>query len=99
MINLTVDKTSTFKEVHRILKNGGRMVISDLVTDRELDQNQVNTEQWCSCIDGALTQEHYINSIKKAGFHDVSILDQRVYMEGEKVDGRKITSLVIKAIK
>ncbi len=75
------------------------MVISDLVTDRELDQNQVNTEQWCSCIDGALTQEHYINSIKKAGFHDVSILDQRVYMEGEKVDGRKITSLVIKAIK
>lgn len=99
VINLTVDKTSAFKEVHRILKNGGRMVISDLVTDRELDQNQVNTEQWCSCIDGALTQEHYINSIKKAGFHDVSILDQRVYMEGEKVDGRKITSLVIKAIK
>ncbi|MEO9277501.1 MAG: hypothetical protein ABI340_06970 [Nitrososphaera sp.] len=48
MINHTVDKTSAFKEAHRILKNGGRMVISDLVTDRELDQNQVNTEQWCS---------------------------------------------------
>lgn len=99
VINLTTDKTNAFKEVHRILRNGGRMVISDLVTDMELDQNQVNAEQWCSCIDGALTQEHYIDSIKKAGFHNVSILDQRTYMEGEKVNGRKITSLVIKAIK
>ncbi|HEU5488633.1 MAG TPA: arsenite methyltransferase [Candidatus Nitrosotalea sp.] len=99
VINLTSDKTSAFREVHRILKVGGRMVISDLVTDTELDPNQVDAEQWCSCIDGALTQEHYIDSIKKAGFHDIIILDQRVYMEGKKVNGRKITSLVIKAIK
>ncbi|TRZ79220.1 MAG: methyltransferase domain-containing protein [Nitrosopumilales archaeon] len=99
VINLTSDKTSAFKEVYRILRKGGRMVISDLVTDKELEPDQVNAEQWCSCIDGALTQEHYIESIKKAGFHDVSVLDQRVYMEGEKVNGRKITSLVIKATK
>jgi arsenite methyltransferase len=99
VINLTSDKTSAFKEVYRILRKGGRMVISDLVTDKELEQDQVNAEQWCSCIDGALTQEHYIEGIKKAGFDDVSVLDQRVYMEGEKVNGRKITSLVIKAIK
>ena len=99
VINLTSDKTSAFKEVYRILRKGGRMVISDLVTDKELEQDQINAEQWCSCIDGALTQEHYIESIKKAGFHNISVLDQRVYMEGEKVNGRKITSLVIKAIK
>ncbi len=99
VINLTSDKTSAFKEVYRILRKGGRMVISDLVTDKELEHDQVNAEQWCSCIDGALTQEHYIESIKKAGFHDVSVLDQRVYIEGEKVNGRKITSLIIKAIK
>src|SRR5574340_413345 len=82
VINLTSDKTSAFREVHRILKVGGRMVISDLVTDTELDPNQVDAEQWCSCIDGALTQEHYIDSIKKAGFHDIVILDQRVYKIG-----------------
>ncbi len=99
VINLTTDKTSAFKEVYRILRKGGRMVISDLVTDKELEQGQISTEQWCSCIDSALTQEHYIESIKKAGFHDVSILDERVYMEGRKVDGRRITSLVIRAIK
>ncbi|MDE1812359.1 MAG: arsenite methyltransferase [Thaumarchaeota archaeon] len=99
VINLTTDKTSTFKEVYRILKKGGRMVISDLVTDRELDQDQVNSEQWCNCIDGALTQENYLESIRKAGFGNVSILNQQAYMEGEKVNGRKITSLVIKAVK
>ena len=99
VINLTTNKTSAFKEVYRILKKGGRMVISDLVTDRELDRHQVNPERWCSCIDGALTEENYLDSIKKAGFDNVSILYQRTYMEGEKVNGRKITSLVIKAIK
>jgi SAM-dependent methyltransferase len=99
VINLTSDKTSAFKEVYRILRKGGRMVISDLVTDQEPEQGQVNAEQWCSCIDGALTQEHYIESIENAGFRDVSVIDQRIYMEGEKTNGRKITSLVIKAIK
>ncbi|MGI0101676.1 MAG: arsenite methyltransferase [Nitrosotalea sp.] len=97
VINLTTDKTSAFQEVYRILRKGGRMVISDLVTDRQLDQ--INAELWCSCIDGALTEEKYIESIKKAGFQNVSVLDRRTYMEGEKVDGRKISSLVIKAIK
>ena len=99
VINLTTDKTSTFKEVYRILRNGGRMVVSDLVTDKELTKDQVDPDQWCSCIDGALTQENYVESIKKAGFQNVSILDHRVYMEGEKSNGRKITSLVIRAIK
>jgi SAM-dependent methyltransferase len=99
VINLTSDKTGAFREVHRILKQGGRMVISDLVTDREIEHGQVNADQWCSCIDGALTKENYIQSIKKAGFENVDVLEERTYMEGEKVNGRKISSLVIRAIK
>jgi arsenite methyltransferase len=99
VINLTTDKTGAFREVHRILKQGGRMIISDLVTDREIEPSQVNTEQWCSCIDGALTRENYIQCIKKAGFENVDVLEERTYMEGEKVNGRKISSLVIRAIK
>ncbi|MDH2907487.1 MAG: arsenite methyltransferase [Candidatus Nitrosotalea sp.] len=99
VINLTTDKAGAFREVHRILKQGGRMVISDLVTDREIEPSQVNAEQWCSCIDGALTKENYIQSIKKAGFENVDILEEKTYMEGEKVNGRKISSLVIRAIK
>jgi SAM-dependent methyltransferase len=68
VINLTSDKTATFKEIYRILNDGGRMMISDLVTDKEIDTDSVNPEKWCSCIDGALTKENYLDSISKAGF-------------------------------
>ncbi len=99
VINLTTNKTNVFKEVFRILKNNGRMVISDLVTDVELSTNQINSDQWCACIDGALTKENYISCMKQAGFEKIQVLEERTYMEGEKVNGRKITSLVIKAVK
>lgn len=99
VINLTTDKTSVFKEVHRILKANGRMIISDLVTDKEIPLSNVNPEQWCACIDGALTKENYLKCIHAAGFSDIKILEERTYMEEDKMDGRKISSLVVKAIK
>jgi ubiquinone/menaquinone biosynthesis C-methylase UbiE len=99
VINLTTDKTNAFKEVYRILKHGGRMVISDLVTDAEIPSGQINSDQWCACIDGALTKENYISCMKQAGFERILMLEERSYMEGEKVNGRRITSLVIKAEK
>lgn len=99
VINLTTDKISAFKEVHRILKKEGRMIISDLVTDREIISKNIDSEQWCACIDGALTKENYVSSIRQAGFEKIEVLEERTYMEGEKVNGRNITSLIIKAIK
>jgi len=63
--NLTLDNVAAFKEIYRILRSSGRMVISDLVTSKEADLESVNSEDWCSCIDGALTKENYIESIKK----------------------------------
>jgi ubiquinone/menaquinone biosynthesis C-methylase UbiE len=102
VINLTIDKVSTFKEINRILKNngGGRMMISDLVTDREIDKDSVNPEKWCSCIDGALTKEKYLNSIREAGFRTVEVLDEKPYTD-DRVNNEKrtISSLVIKAVK
>ncbi len=44
------------------------MVISDLVTSGEIAANSISTDSWCSCIDGTLTKERFIDSIKKAGF-------------------------------
>ncbi len=103
VINLTMNKVNGFKEVYRILKSGGggRMVISDLVTNSEIIPNYANPEKWSSCIDGALTKEHYIDSIKKAGFQNVEVLSETLYMEdgGEREDSRKISSVVIKAVK
>jgi len=99
VINLTTDKVRVFKEVYRILrKNGkGRIAISDLVTSKEVQAESVNAENWCSCIDGALTRENYINSIKQAGFKDVKVLNEQLYMEDDKTE-RKITSVVIGAV-
>jgi arsenite methyltransferase len=104
VINLTTDKVSTFKEIYRILKNDdGRMMISDLVTDREIDKDSINPEKWCSCIDGALTKQNYLDSIKKAGFKNVEVLEEKTYMEEQEDDDkdvrRKISSLIIKAVK
>jgi arsenite methyltransferase len=101
VINLTTDKVNTFREIYRILKQGqGRMVISDLVTDKEVQSDSIDSEKWCSCIDGALTKENYLNSIRNAGFTSIEVLDDKRYIEVDQVnDSRKISSLVIKAIK
>jgi arsenite methyltransferase len=99
VINLTVDKVSAFKEIHRILRSNGRMVISELITDKEVPTHSVDSDKWCSCIDGALTKENYLASIEKAGFQQPQILEEKVYQESDGIDNRKITSLVIKAVK
>ena len=96
VINLTLDKVAAFREIYRILRSNGRMVISDLVTSKEVGLESVNSQDWCSCIDGALTKENYIESIRKAGFNNIETPQEKPYIEE---DGRKITSLVIKAIK
>jgi arsenite methyltransferase len=100
VINLTTDKVKTFEEVYRILKKGGigRIVISDLVTSKEVHGESVNADSWCSCIDGALTKENYVNTMKEAGFKDVKVLNEQLYMDSDNTNERKITSLVIRAV-
>ena len=106
VINLTVNKVNTFKEIHRILKQGGsgRMVISDLITDTEIAPADADAERWCGCIDGALTKEHYLDSIRQAGFQNVEVLSEQLYMDDydNQRDGEnknRISSVVIKAVK
>lgn len=100
VINLTTDKVKTFKEIYRILKKDGlgRMIISDLVTSKEVHGDSINSDDWCSCIDGALTKDNYINCIKQAGFQDVKILNEQTYLTEDKTNGRKITSIIVGAI-
>jgi arsenite methyltransferase len=88
VINLTSDKVIA------------RMLISDLVTDREINKESVDSEKWCSCIDGALTKENYLDSIRKAGFKNIEILEEKPYIDDQTDNKtRKISSLIIKAIK
>jgi arsenite methyltransferase len=103
VINLTTDKVKAFKEIHRRLKSGGRLVISDLVSDGKTppSRESIDLERWSSCIDGALTKDDYIESIRKAAFQNVSVLEERTYIEEDAAEagGRKIVSIVVKAVK
>jgi arsenite methyltransferase len=97
-----MDKVKAFKEIHRILKKGGRMVVSDLVSDGKIPPKEsIDLEKWVGCIEGTLTKDDYIASIRKAGFRNVTVLEERSYMEGSEVEtgGRKIVSMVVKAVK
>jgi len=102
VINLTSNKTNSFKEVYRILKKEGkgRMIISDLITTKEMSsKDDINTNNWCSCIDGALTKENYLKSIRDVGFQNIEVLNEKRYMdENHFSDGRKIVSIIVRAI-
>ena len=75
------------------------MIISDLITTKEISNDSINTNNWCSCIDGALTKENYLQSIKDAGFQNLEILNEKTYMDETHFnDGRKIVSIIVKAI-
>lgn len=96
VINLTPDKTKTFKEAFRVLKRGGKMYISDIVLLRELSQEQKNDEELLAgCVAGALLKEDYLKKIKEVGF------DIRVLSENEKINnnGLPVESLTIELIK
>ncbi|MGD9532463.1 MAG: arsenite methyltransferase [Candidatus Nitrosocosmicus sp.] len=107
VINLTEDKVNTFKEIYRILKpNGvGRLVISDVVTSKEVEKAIIDEAKWCGCIDGALTKDNYLDSIRKAGFTNIEILEERPgnvvedYNKSNEKKTRSITSITVKAFK
>ena len=68
VINLCDDKTAVFREIARMLKPGGRMAISDIVTERQLTEAIVcDVNLWASCIGGAMQEDDYRRAIEEAG--------------------------------
>jgi len=77
VINLVPDKDRVFSEAFRVLKPGGRIMVSDIVLTKELpDLIQNNIAAYVSCISGAIIKDSYLNAIKKAGFTDIKIIDE-----------------------
>lgn len=77
VINLSPDKSRVFKEAFRVLKPGGRLMISDIVLLKELPEFIKNSiEAYIGCISGAIMKNDYIKTIKEAGFWDVRIIDE-----------------------
>jgi ubiquinone/menaquinone biosynthesis C-methylase UbiE len=80
VINLCDDKQAVFREIARMLKPGGRMAISDIVTERQLNEAIVcDVNLWASCIGGAMQQDEYRNAIEQAGLDVRTVQDNPQY--------------------
>ena len=74
VINLAADKLAVFREAARVLKPGGRLAISDIITEKELPEGVTcNATLWAACIGGALQQERYTDAIYAAGLRLVTL--------------------------
>ena len=74
VINLAPDKEKVFEETYRVLKPGGRLMVSDVVLTKPLPEKVKNDEELLSgCVAGAIMKEDYLNILKKVGFTNIKI--------------------------
>ncbi len=77
VINLSPEKKRVFTEAFRVLKPGGRLMVSDIVLLNELPDVLKNSiEAYVGCLSGALLKDEYIRTINAAGFKDVRTIDE-----------------------
>ena len=77
VINLAPDKRKVFSEAFRVLKPGGRMMISDLALLKELPESiRSSVEAYVGCISGAMLRDDYLEAIRKAGLNGVEVVEQ-----------------------
>lgn len=80
VINLSPDKKEVFGEAFRVLKPGGRLMVSDIVLLKELpDFIRNSVAAYVGCISGALMKNEYLAAITEAGFQEVQVLDEAIF--------------------
>lgn len=101
VINLSPDKPQVFREAFRVMKPGGKLAVSDIVTDGPLPAEiKKSLSSWAGCVAGALDVKDYIAAIQDAGFTDAQItpvylprevVDEAVNKIGDEIDIKQIT--------
>lgn len=109
VINLSINKRRVFQEAYRVLKLGGRLMISDIVLLKRFpDFIKSSIEVYVGCISGAMVKDKYIGAIRAAGFQEVRIIDEtsfpvecinndptaRTVIEKSKISIEKIRDIV-----
>lgn len=79
VVNLSPDKVAVFGEVFRVLKPGGRILISDICVNDIKKSVRDELFQWADCMGGALDEVTYLRTIERAGFVDVAIVDKKTF--------------------
>ncbi|MDJ0578072.1 MAG: methyltransferase domain-containing protein [Xenococcaceae cyanobacterium MO_234.B1] len=93
------DKQQLFQEIYRVLKRGGRAIISDIVCDEYPTENILNApELWSGCIAGAFREDNFLKMFEEAGFYGIEIL-KREETPWQVIDGVEFRSMTVRAYK
>jgi len=110
VINLAPDKERVFQEAYRVLKPGGRMLVSDLVSSNLPEEFRNDLSSWPQCLGGTVEESEYLGRIREAGFEDVAVVnrvDATDFMLGadccgtpaDRSSATKISSIEVRAVK
>jgi len=95
----SADKSLLFDQIYRVLRRGGRAVISDIVCDEDVPAElQADPELWSGCISGAFREDALLEAFERAGFHGIRLLgrDEKPW---RVVDGIEFRSVTVEAFK
>jgi MoaA/NifB/PqqE/SkfB family radical SAM enzyme/ubiquinone/menaquinone biosynthesis C-methylase UbiE len=97
VVNLSPDKAKVFSEIWRVLRDHGRAVIADIVSERDVPPHlKTNPELWGECTVGALTQEAFVAALEKAGFYGIEVLKKTYW---KSIEGHPFSSVTVRGWK
>jgi len=83
VINLSPEKEKVFSEISRVLKPGGRMVVSDMVGENIPEWLRENKNLYSACISGVISEEEYLSGLRKVGLEKVKVSERKIYQADE----------------
>lgn len=96
-INHAKDKAKVYSEIFRVLRPGGRFIVSDVLADQKLPDEVVNDPAaWAGCYGGAIPKDEYFDSIQSTGFTELEVLE---FSEPYQKGGVNVRSLTIRSYK
>lgn len=95
----TADKQQLFDEIYRVLRKGGRAVISDIVSDEPVTEEMMrDPDLWSGCLSGAFTEVAFLEAFERAGFHGIRVRERQPE-PWQTVEGIEFRSVTIEAFK
>lgn len=99
VINLSPEKEKVFSEISRVLKPGGRMVVSDMVGENIPEWLRENKNLYDACISGVISEKEYLSGLRKAGLEKVKVSERKIYQADELESFIKSSPEISKDIK